>query len=68
MNNLAKKRLRAVAAFTLWGVVIGAVLGPIIGQFDGRPLLFSATCLTPCAWWSALSRRAAAASPLALAP
>ena len=42
MNNLAKKRFRAVAAFTFWGVVIGAVLGPIIGQFDGRPLLFSA--------------------------
>ncbi len=42
MNNLAKNRLRAVASFTLWGVVIGAVLGPIIGQFDGRPLLFSA--------------------------
>jgi adenylate cyclase len=42
MNNLAKKRLRAVASFTLWGAVIGAILGPIIGQFDERLLLFSA--------------------------
>ena len=42
MKNLVKKRLRTVAAFTLWGVVIGAVLGPIIGQFDERQLFFSA--------------------------
>ena len=42
MKNLVKKRLRTVAAFALWGVVIGGVLGPIIGQFDGRPLFFSA--------------------------
>ena len=42
MNNLAKKRLRAVATFTLWGAVIGAALGPIIGQFDDRQLLFAA--------------------------
>ena len=42
MNNLARKRLRTVAAFTLWGAVIGAVLGPVIGQFDDRQLLFSA--------------------------
>ena len=41
MNNLARKRLRAVAAFTLWGAVIGAVLGPVIGQFDERQLFFS---------------------------
>ena len=41
MKNLVKKRLRAVATFTLWGAVIGAVLGPIIGEFDGRPLFFS---------------------------
>ena len=42
MNNLTKKRLRTVAAFTFWGVVIGGVLGPIIGQFDERQLFFSA--------------------------
>ena len=42
MNNLAKKRLRTVAAFTLWGVVIGAALGPVVGQFDDRQLLFAA--------------------------
>ncbi len=42
MNNLARKRLRTVAAFTLWGVVIGTVLGLIIGQFDDRQLFFSA--------------------------
>ena len=42
MNNLVKKRLRTVAVFTLWGAVIGGVLGPIIGQFDERQLLFSA--------------------------
>ena len=42
MNNLAKKRLRTVAAFTLWGAVIGAALGPVIGQFDERQLFFSA--------------------------
>ena len=41
MNNLARKRLRAVVAFTLWGAVIGAVLGPVIGQFDERQLFFS---------------------------
>jgi adenylate cyclase len=42
MNNLAKKRLRTVAVFTLLGVVIGPVLGVIIGQFEGRPLFFAA--------------------------
>ena len=36
-----KKRLRTVAAFILWGVVIGAALGLIIGQFDERQLFFS---------------------------
>jgi len=41
LKNLVKKRLCTVAAFTLWGVVIGAVLGPIIGQFDERQLFFS---------------------------
>ena len=41
MNNLERKRLRAVAAFTFWGAVIGATLGPVIGQFDDRQLLFS---------------------------
>ena len=41
MKNLAKKRLRTVAAFILWGVVIGAALGLIIGQFDERQLFFS---------------------------
>ena len=41
MNNLARKRLRGVAAFTFWGAVIGATLGPVIGQFDDRQLLFS---------------------------
>ena len=42
MNNLTKKRLRTVATFTLLGVLIGPVLGVIIGEFDGRPLFFSA--------------------------
>ncbi len=42
MNNLVRKRFRAVATFTLWGAVIGVVLGPIIGQLDGRQILFSA--------------------------
>ncbi len=42
MNNLARKRLRAVTAFTWWGAVIGAVLGTVIGQFDDRQLLFAA--------------------------
>ena len=42
MNNLARKRLRTVAAFTLWGAVIGAALGPVVGQFDDRQLLFAA--------------------------
>ena len=42
MKNLAKRRLRTVAAFTLWGVVLGGVLGLIIGQFDERQLFFSA--------------------------
>jgi len=42
MNNLAKKRVRTVAAFTLWGVVIGAALGLIIGQFEERDPLLAA--------------------------
>ena len=42
MKNLMKRRLRSVAAFTLWGAVIGAAVGPVIGQFDDRQLLFSA--------------------------
>ncbi len=42
MNNLARKRLRAVAAFALWGAVIGSTMGPVIGQFDDRQLLLSA--------------------------
>ena len=42
MNNLARKRLRTIAAFTLWGVVIGAALGLVVGQFDDRQLLFAA--------------------------
>jgi len=41
MNNLAKKRLRTAAAFTLWGAIIGSALGLVIGQFDDRQLLFS---------------------------
>ena len=45
MNNLAKKRLRAVAAFTLWGAVIGPVLGLVIGQFDDPPRLLQFAAL-----------------------
>jgi adenylate cyclase len=42
MNNLARKRLRTVAAFILWGAIIGAALGPVVGQFDDRQFLFAA--------------------------
>ena len=42
MNNLAKKRLRTAASFTLWGAVVGSALGLVIGQFEDRQLLFSA--------------------------
>ena len=42
MNNLARKRLHTVAAFTLWGAAIGAAVGPVIGQFDDRQVLFAA--------------------------
>jgi adenylate cyclase len=42
MNNLARRKLRTVAAFTLWGAAIGAALGPVVGQFDDRQLLFAA--------------------------
>ena len=42
MNYLVKKRLRAVAAFAVWGAVIGGSLGLIIGQLDDRQLFFSA--------------------------
>ena len=42
MNNLTKKRLRTVATFALLGALIGPVLGLVIGEFDGRPLFFSA--------------------------
>ena len=45
MNNLARKRLRTVATFTLWGAVIGPVLGLIIGQFDDPPLLLQFAAL-----------------------
>ena len=43
MKNLAKRRLRTVAAFTLWGVVIGARPGS-----DHRPVRRTAALFFGC--------------------
>ena len=42
MNNLARRRLRAVAAFTFSGAVIGPALGLVIGQVEDLQLQFAA--------------------------
>jgi adenylate cyclase len=42
MNILFRKRLRALATFTLWGGVIGAFLGLLIGWADRVDLILAA--------------------------